>query len=161
VAVPLFRGRRPALDTTDHTIETRFCDDCATHYVRVTGFVHEPDGGPTLASYYAVCHGHPEHEVALDLVLGTWGSDDESDHETYSCILRSAGAMAVDPYVTVSFPSEDDVPAWMGRPMSRDEALGSPRIATVWSIIDALAEGVAPITEQVSPRPRLRRLRGG
>ena len=153
--MPLLRRRRPKLDTSDHTVETKYCPECETHYVRVTGFVHEPDDGPTVASYYAVCHGHPEHEVALDLTLGTWGTDDVSDHETYSCLLRAQGAMAVDPFVTLSYPSEEDVPEWLGRRMSREEALASPRIRTVWALVDALSLSVAPITEQVSPRPRL------
>ena len=155
--MPLLRRRRPPLDTTDHTVETTYCPDCETHYARVTGFVHEQDGGATLASYYAVCHGHPEHEVALDLTIGTWGTDDVSDHETYSCLLRAEGAMAVDPFVTLSFPSEQDVPTWLGRPMSRQDALGSPRIGTVWAVVDALSLSVPPITEQVHPRPRFRR----
>ena len=145
------------MDVTKYTVETKFCTDCETHYARVTSFVHDPDSGATLAAYDAVCHGHPEHEVALDLVLGTWGTDDESDHETYSCLLRSSSAMAVDPYVTVAFPHGKEAPTWMGRAMSRGEALASPRIPTVWSIADALAVGVEPIREQVRPRPRFRR----
>ena len=65
----LLPGDGPRLDPTDYEVETQHCADCDRHYARVTGYVHEADDGPTLAAYYAVCHGHPEREVALDLIL--------------------------------------------------------------------------------------------
>jgi hypothetical protein len=67
--------------------------------------------------------------------------------------------MAADPYLTVSFADPEDVPLWMGAPMSRADALASPRISTVWAITDALGLTVDPIAEQVHPTrlPRGRR----
>jgi hypothetical protein len=162
--VPLLRRRQPSLDTQDYTVETQYCEDCDSHFARVTGYVHEPNDGPTVATYYAVCHGHPHHEVALDVILGSWGDDaDFSDHETFSCIWRPRpqGVMAVDAFVTLSFPDGEDVPATLGRPMSRQDALQSPRIKTVWAITDALATTVDPITEQVMPRRFGRRRQPG
>lgn len=150
--MPDLRRDQPALDTTDHTVETQHCAECDTHFMRVTGYVHAPDGGPTLASYYAVCHGHPEHEIALDLTLGTWGDDAPDDYETFSCLIRPApqGVRAVNPFVTLSFGEEEEIPAPLGRPMSREDALASPRITTVWAIVDALIEAVDPIAEQIN-----------
>ncbi len=155
--MPLLRRRKqPPLDTQDYTVETQHCEDCDSHFVRVTGYVHERDGA-TLAAYYAVCHGHPEHEVALDLILGTWGDDGASgDHETFSCLLRSSGVMAVDPFVTLSFNRGEEIPALLGHPMSREDALRSPRINTVWAIVDTLAQTVGPITEQIHARDERR-----
>jgi hypothetical protein len=164
VAVPLLRRRQPALETDDYEVETKYCSDCDSHYARVLGYVHEPNDGPTLATYYAVCHGHPEHEVALDFILGSWGDDaDYSDHETFSCIWRPwpEGVMAVDAFVTVCFPDGEDIPAEFGRPMSREDALQSPRIQTIWAITDALATTVDPITEQVMARGGRKRRRWG
>ena len=43
--------------------------------------------------YFAACHGHPEHEAQIDVVLGTWSSDDASDHFTFS--LNRVTALAV------------------------------------------------------------------
>ena len=162
--MPLLRRRRPALDTTDYEVRTDYCPDCDGHFARVIGHVHEPDNGATLASYHAVCHGHPDHEVAVDFILGSWGDGaDYSDHETFSCIWRPApqGVRVVDPFVTVSFPEGKDVPAMYGRPLSREEALASPRITTLWAITDAMAMTVDPITEQVAPWGGLRRRRAG
>ena len=58
--------------------------------------------------------------------------------------------MAVDPFVRLSFDDPADIPAWMGRPMTREDALRSPRIETVWAILDALSVSVDPIAEQVT-----------
>ena len=73
--------------------------------------------------------------------------------------MRSAGTMAADPYLTVSFADPEDVPPWMGAPMSRADALASPRISTVWAITDASGLTVDPIAEQVHPTRRRGRRR--
>jgi hypothetical protein len=151
---PKQRREDAALDVQDYSVETLFCDDCQEHYARVTGYVSEGDG--SLAAYYAVCHGHPHHEVAVDLILGTWGSDAPDDHETFSCLIRPEGVMAVDPFVTLALDPmamPADRAAILGHPVTRSEALQHPSIAEVWRIVDALVEGVAPVAEQYNSRP--------
>ena len=140
------------LDVSDYSVKTILCPACQQHYARVTGYVSQ--GQESLAAYYAVCHGHPDHEVALDLMLGTWGSvGDMADHETFSCRVRPDGAMVVDPFITVSLdPTADDLPAIFGRTVPRDEALGHPLLPTVWQVVDALVVGVDPIAEQYHSR---------
>ncbi len=140
-----------ALDVSDYSFKTILCPDCQQHYARVTGYVSR--GPVSLAAYYAVCHGHPDHEVSLDLMLGTWGTDDMSDHETFSCRIRPDGAMVVDPFVTLSLdPKAEDLPAIFGRTVSREEALRHPLLRQVWQVVDALVVGVAPIAEQYHSR---------
>lgn len=139
-----------ALDVRDYTVETKFCEDCQQHYARVTGWVSKGDA--TLAAYYAVCHGHPDHEVALDVILGTWGVEDATDHETFSCLIRPGGAMAVDPFVTLSFDPAGELPGLLGRPVRRGEALQHPRLADVWAIVDELVIYVPPVSEQYNAR---------
>jgi hypothetical protein len=117
----------------------------------VTGYVSR--GNASLAAYYAVCHGHPDHEVSMDLMFGTWGSGDMSDHETFSCRIRPEGVMVVDPFVTLSLDSKaDDLSAIFGRTIPRDEALLHPMLGQVWQVVDALVLGVAPIAEQYNSR---------
>lgn len=66
----LKRRREPGpLDVSDYSVKTLYCEDCQQYYARVTGYVSQSES--PVAAYYAVCHGHPEHEVALDLILGT------------------------------------------------------------------------------------------
>lgn len=134
------------LDVRDYSVETLYCEDCQQHYARVTGYVSQSESA--LAAYYAVCHGHPDHEVAIDLILGTWGTDIPEDHETFSCLIRPEGAMAVDPFVTLSLDPAGELPAMIGRPVPRAEALEHPRISEVWAVVDALVQDVAPVAEQ-------------
>lgn len=140
------------LDVSDYSVEAILCPDCQQHYARVTGYVSQ--GERPLAAYYAVCHGHPDHEVALDMIFGTWGAGGNmTDHETFSCRVRPDGAMVVDPFVTVSLdPTAQDLPAIFGRTVPRDEALRHPRLRTVWQVMDALVVGVDPIAEQYNSR---------
>lgn len=147
-----FRGRREgsSLDVSDYTVETKFCEECQQHYVRVTGYVSRDE--TALAAYYAVCHGHPDHEVALDVILGTWGVEEAADHETFSCLIRPEGAMAVDPFVTLSLDPAGDLPGMLGRPVRRSDALQHPRIGDVWAIVDALVVHVPPVAEQYNAR---------
>jgi hypothetical protein len=138
------------LDAGDFQVETKHCEDCRTHYARVTGYVHQDD--ITLVSYYAVCHGHPDHEVSLDVTFGSWGSGYFADHQTFSCRIRPGGAMVVDPFVTLSFEPGQDIPEILGRPVPRDEALDHELLASLWRIVDALVVDVAPIAEQFQAR---------
>ena len=144
-------GSDAALDVSDYSINTLLCPDCGQHYARVTGYVGR--GAACLAAYYAVCHGHPHHEVAVDLMFGTWGSSDMGDHETFSCLIRPEGVMVVDPFVTLSLsPNAADLPAIFGRAVPRQEALEHPMLAQVWQVVDALVLGVPPIAEQYHAR---------
>lgn len=137
---------RRSLDASDYTVETPYCSECGTYYARATGFVNR--GDVPVAAFYAVCHGHPDHEVAIDVILGTWGKDEHGDHETFSCVLRRDGAMAVDPFVTLSFGPGDELPPVLGRAVPRAEALDSERLPLLWEVVDALVLDVEPVAEQ-------------
>ncbi len=140
------RGR-----STPRTIRSRRSTaTTAAPTTRVTGFVHRAD--ESVAAYYALCHGHPHHEVALDVILGTCGHDQHGDHETFSCVVRSEGVMAVDPFVTLSFYPHDDIPPVFGRAVPRAEALASEKLPLLWQVVDALVLGVEPIAEQYNAR---------
>src|SRR5437763_5202650 len=117
----------------DRTVRLRECPDCTRPYEHITGFV--VNDGVAHSIYYAACHGHPEHEVWLDMVLGTWGKDNGDDHVTFSCQVRREGAAAVDS--TVAVAGESDL---FGRKLTRAEALAHPWIADVWAVVDALLE---------------------
>lgn len=140
----------PDLDVSDYSVVTLHCDEYTGHYARVTGYVKE--GGVSLAAYYAVCHGHPHHQVSLDVVLGTWGDDQHLDHETFSLTARPSGTVAVDPFVTLSLDPSGPLPPPLGRPVPRAEALQHEDLPTLWAIVDALVVGVEPIAEQYNSR---------
>jgi hypothetical protein len=116
----------------DRTVKSVRCDRCGRTYGHVTGFVWN-DGEP-WAVYFAACHGHPEHEAWIDVVLGTWGEDDAAGHVTLSCRLAVEGAQAVDGPVAVEGTS-----GILGERLNRDDALAHPRIGDFWDVVDAIA----------------------
>jgi hypothetical protein len=120
------------LSIGERTVDKQTCDECGRPYDHVTGFVY--DDGDAHSIYYASCHGHPEHEAWIDVVLGTWWADDVDDHVTFSCRLRAQGATAVDASVAVKGEAE-----FFGKKLSRDEALGHPLVDSFWSVVDLLA----------------------
>ncbi len=100
----------------------------------MTGFIN--DEGGAYAVYFAACHGHPEHEAQIDVVLGSWGVEPPvDDHLTFSCHLRSDSAMAAD--AALATTSDDPM---LGERLSRAEALAHPRLPEFWAVVDFLAE---------------------
>ncbi len=79
-------------------------------------------------------------------------TDDAADHETFSCRIRPEGAMAVDPFVTLSFDPRSELPGLLGRPVSRSEALQHPRLTDLWAVVDELVVHVPPVAEQHNAR---------
>ena len=83
------------LSFEDRTVRNGSCRSCGEDFQHVTGFIN--DEGGAYAVYFAACHGHPEHEAQIDVVLGSWGVESPvDDHLTFSCHLRSDSAMAAD-----------------------------------------------------------------
>ncbi|MBA2528373.1 MAG: hypothetical protein H0V19_00160 [Euzebyales bacterium] len=98
----------------------------------MTGFVY--NGADAHAIYYAACHGHPEHEARLDVVIGSWCADDPDDagdHVTFSCRVTSDGSAAVDAPVAVEGRA-----GMFGHKLDRESALANPRLADFWRIVD-------------------------
>ena len=119
------------------------CADCREHFDHVTGYVNGPDG--PFAVYFAACHGHPDHEAQIDVILGTWGTEEPvDDHVVFSCRLRPNGAMAVDAMVAVA----SDAPL-SGQRLTRERALNHARSADFWSVVDLLAIADPSVTSRV------------
>ena len=77
------------------TVRNQSCLSCGETFQHVTGYIN--DEGGDYAVYFAACHGHPEHEAQIDVVLGSWGVEPPIDeHLTFSCRLRPDGATAAD-----------------------------------------------------------------
>jgi hypothetical protein len=127
----------------DRTVRPRSCSTCGQDFHHVTGYLN--DEGGAYAVYFAACHGHPEHEAQIDVVLGTWGSEDPvDDHVTFSCRLRPDGAFADD--ATLATTSDSRL---LGRRLTRAAGLAHPRIGEFWTIVDFLAESDPTINATV------------
>ncbi|HEY6312726.1 MAG TPA: hypothetical protein VIY52_18255 [Streptosporangiaceae bacterium] len=61
--------------------EERQCDHCGRSYLLVRAFITRD--GDAYAIVFAACHVHDgEREAWIDVILGTFSSDDASDHVT-------------------------------------------------------------------------------
>jgi hypothetical protein len=135
-----------ALQITERTVRDGLCGDCGRHYNNVTGYVSRD--GQAFAVYFAYCHGHPEHEAGIDVVLGTWGLAEgiSPDHVTFSCLLRPQGAMAVDATVALNRGAEGPM---LGVKLTRSMALAHPWAADFWAVVDTVAETDQAVHESV------------
>jgi hypothetical protein len=134
------------LEITERTVRGLGCEACRSSFEHVTGLLHRARA--PYAAYFAACHRHPEPEAQIDLVLGTWGSDDAQDHVTFSCRLRGAGAMAVD--ATVATVSDDPI---LGARLTREAALSHPWIDRFWEAVDHLAAHDPTIEQHLGNAP--------
>jgi hypothetical protein len=113
--------------------QLRPCLDCGLEFPHITGYVLDADG--PSAVYFATCHTHADRAARIDVILGTWGAaPPANDHVTFSCELRSTGAMAVDAPVTLT----ERRPV-LGTALTRPEALAHPRAADFWAVVDLIA----------------------
>jgi hypothetical protein len=123
----------PTLAIGERAVRLVSCDQCGREYEHITGFIY--GDGDAHSIYYAACHGHPEHEVWLDVILGTWGEDDYvEDHRTFSCRIGEEGATAVDASAVAEGKAD-----LFGRKLTREEALADPLVGTFWNVVDLVA----------------------
>ena len=129
------------------TVRDRTCTSCGEAFRHVTGFINDAAG--PYAVYFAACHGHPDREAQIDVVLGSWGYDPPiQDHLTFSCRLRPDGASLGDAPLASSSDS-----GTLGRRLSREDALDHPRVGDFWTVIDLLAESDESINQTVYGGP--------
>jgi hypothetical protein len=115
------------------------CDCCNVRAERSWAFVRDDRGG--AAVYYSSCyHHHGIHEAWFDVILGTWNTDDFSDHLTFSCRV---GPVEDSPTPAATLVNGGfvaaDTPIY-GRKVSREEGLAHPRLPEFWAIVDAVLE---------------------
>jgi hypothetical protein len=131
-----------SLRISERTVRSKDCPACGAAFEHVTGFVDDDRGAHAV--YFAACHRHPEPEAQIDVVLGTWGSGDASDHVTFSCRLRASGAMLAD--ATVATDTDDRI---LGHKLDRDEALAHAWLEGFWNVVDLLASDDPTVGQHV------------
>jgi hypothetical protein len=125
------------------TVRSQSCSSCGEAFQHVTGYIN--DEGGAYAVYFAACHGHPEHEAQIDVVLGSWGVEPPvHDFLTFSCRLQSDSAMAAD--AALATTSDDPI---LGQRLSRAEALEHPKLQEFWGVVDFLAESDPTVNSSV------------
>lgn len=116
------------------------------------------DGGRTRAVYYASCYHHAAGpEVYFDVIIGTWGADDDSDHVTFGCRWGAVEGHA-QPMCSLTTGGGvfSDSPLW-GTKLDRAAALQHPLLPEFWEMVDYLLLNeplVAAFVRAHQPRPR-------
>ena len=131
-----------SLRISERSVRSKDCTACGATFEHVTGFVHDDRGAHAV--YFAACHRHPEPEAQVDVVLGTWGTGDSSDHVTFSCRLRESGAMLAD--ATLATHSDDEI---LGHKLARGDAETHPSLQGFWSIVDLLVSDDPTIRQHI------------
>lgn len=112
--------------------------------VRLHGEIHEGDG--VAAVFYAALYKHEGvRDVFVDVIAGSWGSDDDSDHVTFT---TRTGPVEPDGKVAstmVDGGSAYPEAALFGLKLSRDEALARPDAARLWQLSDAVVGSIQEI----------------
>ena len=120
----------------ERSVEAKECAACQRRYKLVKGFVLRGDDPHTV--YFAALHDHGVKEAWIDVITGTFGSDDSSDHVTFGCRVGPVEG-EVEPAATAvdAAAPYGDSPLF-GRKLSRAEALAHERLPTFWGIVDFL-----------------------
>lgn len=123
-----------SLDLSDREVVRLTCNGCGREYDRVVIFAKRDGDAYSVVS--AVCHGHDDAEVWLDATFGSW-VEPYADHVTMSCRVSTGGAGAVDGPVASRGEANHS-----GRQLSRDQALSSPLLAELWTLVDEVITAV-------------------
>lgn len=95
--------------------------------------------GVARAVFYASCYHHAAGgEVYFDVIIGTWGTGDFSDHVTFGC--RRGAVQGYDQpmcSLTTGGGVFGDSPIW-GTKLDRPAALQHPLLPEFWEMIDYL-----------------------
>lgn len=132
----------------DRTVTTHACPDCGGTREVVTGFVYRDD--EPHAVYFASCY--PAHrEVWIDVILGTWDDDSESqvsegkdaeadnDHVTFGCRFGQVEGQAIPACSLVTGAAmAPETSTIYGQRLDRDQALAHPWLTSFWEIVDVV-----------------------
>jgi hypothetical protein len=123
------------IDETSRQVREFVCECCGGDSRKTWAMVNDRE--TPVAVYYATCyHHHGIHEVWLDAIVGTWGSDDFSDHLTFGCRIGPVQG-SPDPAATLVDAAAviPDAPIY-GQKLTREAGLAHPRLADFWNLVD-------------------------
>ena len=119
----------------ERDVSARRCDACGRDFTLVKAFVYRR--GVPHGIYLAACHEHEGvREAWIDLILGTFGEDNSSDHVTFGARVGPVDGQD-EPAATLvqaAIPYGD----WQifGQKLSREEALKHPLLPVCWEVVD-------------------------
>ncbi|MHA6762386.1 hypothetical protein [Streptacidiphilus sp. PAMC 29251] len=123
----------------ERQIRTFICDCCGTDADRTWAYLdHE---GEPFAVFFASCYHHQSGpEIYFDVILGTWGTNDHSDHVTFGARYGAVEGQREPACSLVSGAAVAPDSAIYGIKLDRTAALAHPRLADFWQVVDFLVE---------------------
>jgi len=118
----------------ERTVESKLCDACGSGYVLAKGFIYDDD--EPHAVYFAALHNHGSPEAWIDVILGTFGTEDFSDHVTFGCRVGDVEGQSEPAATLVPAAQPYSASALFGRKLSREDALPHPMLASFWRVVD-------------------------
>lgn len=136
------------VETVDLLSETS-CDCCGAVSTRLSVFVADDERSRAAAlAYCSPPHGDQPSEIWIDVVLGTWGSGDASDHVTFGCRYGPIEGQQTDACtVTDAARFANEGGTILGHRLTREEALSHPWLAEFWGVVDLVLTQVPQIGE--------------
>lgn len=123
----------------ERTVEMKSCASCGRGFSLVKSFIL--DGDDAHAILFAALHDHGEREAWIDVILGSFGSDDYSDYVTFGCRVGPVQGQPTPAATAVAAAEPYEDSSLFGRKLTRDEALAHPLLSEFWRVVDfALVE---------------------
>ena len=118
----------------ERTVELKSCASCGRGFTLVKSFIL--DGDDAHAVLFAALHDHGEREAWIDVILGSFGSEDYSDHVTFGCRVGPVQGQP-DPAATAVAAAEPyGDSSIFGHKLTRAEALAHPLLSEFWRVVD-------------------------
>ena len=118
----------------ERTVELRSCGSCGHGYTLIKSFIL--DNGDAHAVLFAALHDHGEREAWIDVIMGTFGTEDFADHITFGCRVGPVQGQAEPAATLVAAVAPFGDSPIFGRKLYRDEALVHPWISCFWRVVD-------------------------
>lgn len=113
------------------------------------------------AAYFANSYHHTDqpHETWIDVILGTWGTNDLSDHVTFGCRVGPVEGSPQPAATLVQACLDGSARPVHGALLSREEALAHPRLPEFWAAVDVVLANDPTVNAHLygRARPRTRR----
>ena len=118
----------------ERSVELKSCDACGRGFTLIKGFIL--DRGDAHAVLFAALHDHGEREAWIDVILGSFGSEDFSDHITFGCRVGPVQGQPEPAATLVPAAEPYGEASLFGQKLSRDEALAHPWVSEFWRVVD-------------------------
>ena len=118
----------------ERTVELKSCTACGRGYTLVKSLIL--DDNDAHAVLFAALHDHGEREAWIDVILGTFGSEDFSDHITFGCRVGPVQGQDEPAATAVAAAAPYGDTPLFGRKLTRDEALAHPSLSNFWRVVD-------------------------